>query len=198
VIIDNAELKLKPTTDSPVIKKLPLGSSFDAIENIGDYMKIKLPPNQEGIAISGYILLDFIEIEQGSTSSAKPPDKKYVEFPAPSKVSTSTMDYTDWKLKLEKAKDSRSAGIVFLGGGLLLLAVTAIRGQDFGPTVKTSSLLSSTLFSLSGIAFLISGSEKISELEEQGRRQGYLVSLNILPTYKQKTAGFPISCAISF
>lgn len=61
VIKENAELRLLPDNESLIIKNLPLGSIFTIEEISDEWIKIKLPPNQDGIIVTGYIHQRFIE-----------------------------------------------------------------------------------------------------------------------------------------
>jgi hypothetical protein len=60
VIKENAVLRLNPTDDSPIIKKLPLGAALKIKEIRGNWIKVELPPDNNGIVIIGFIKRDFI------------------------------------------------------------------------------------------------------------------------------------------
>ncbi len=55
VIKENSVLRIKPKDDSVVIKKLPLGVLLDVEEESGDWLKIKLPPDEDGFVLTGYL-----------------------------------------------------------------------------------------------------------------------------------------------
>lgn len=59
VIKQGAVLKLKPNEESLTIKKLPVGALLNSLESIGEWIKIKLPPDKDGIVITGYIHNSF-------------------------------------------------------------------------------------------------------------------------------------------
>lgn len=61
VIKQNAVLRIKPTNDSVIIKKLPLGALLDVEEELDGWLKIKLPPDQDGFALTGYLHQSFTE-----------------------------------------------------------------------------------------------------------------------------------------
>jgi hypothetical protein len=61
VIKPNAVLRIKPKNGSPIIKKLPLGALLDVEEELGDWLKIKLPPDEDGFVLTGYLHLPFTE-----------------------------------------------------------------------------------------------------------------------------------------
>lgn len=61
VIKQNAVLRIKPKDDAVVIKKLPLGVLLGVDEKIGDWLKITLPPDEDGFVLTGYLLGSFTE-----------------------------------------------------------------------------------------------------------------------------------------
>ncbi|MHA1381301.1 MAG: OmpW family outer membrane protein [Candidatus Helarchaeota archaeon] len=61
VIIKDAPLRLKPNSDSLIIKRLPLGAELDFVKEMGQWIKIKLPPDKDGIVIEGYIHQSMVE-----------------------------------------------------------------------------------------------------------------------------------------
>lgn len=60
VVKENAVLILEPTKNSQVIKYLPLGAQLEVLENIENWIKVKLAPNKEGIVIVGFIRVSFV------------------------------------------------------------------------------------------------------------------------------------------
>jgi hypothetical protein len=61
VIKPNAVLRIKPKTGAVIIKKLPLGALLDKKEEIGDWLMITLPPDEDDFILSGYLLRSFTE-----------------------------------------------------------------------------------------------------------------------------------------
>jgi hypothetical protein len=61
VIKANAVLRLKPIKESVVLKKLPLGALLDVDEEIDDWLKITLPPDEDDFVITGYLQRSFVE-----------------------------------------------------------------------------------------------------------------------------------------
>lgn len=57
-----AVLKLKPNDESLTIKELPLGSEFNVEEIIREWIKIKLPADEDGIVVTGFIHNSFVEL----------------------------------------------------------------------------------------------------------------------------------------
>ena len=61
VIKQNAVLRIKPKNDAVIIKKLPLGALLEVEEEIGEWLKISLPPDEDGFVLTGYLLRTFTE-----------------------------------------------------------------------------------------------------------------------------------------
>jgi hypothetical protein len=61
VIKSNAVLRIKPKNGSVIIKKLPLGALLDVEEVQSDWIKIKLPPDEDGFVLTGYLHQSFTE-----------------------------------------------------------------------------------------------------------------------------------------
>jgi hypothetical protein len=61
VIKQNAQLCVKPKDGAVVIKKLPLGALLDVEEEIGDWLKISLPPDEDDFVLKGYLHRSFTE-----------------------------------------------------------------------------------------------------------------------------------------
>ena len=61
VIKSNAVLRIKPKDGAVIIKKLPLGALLEVEEEIGDWLKITLPPDEDGFVLTGYLLKSFTE-----------------------------------------------------------------------------------------------------------------------------------------
>lgn len=61
VIKPAAVLRVKPKEDSVVIKKLPLGALLDVEEDLGAWLKIKLPPDEDDFVLVGYLHRTFTE-----------------------------------------------------------------------------------------------------------------------------------------
>jgi TonB family protein len=55
IIKENVVLRLRPNRESIEIKSLQLGAVFELIDTSGEWMKLKLPPDKEGLIITGYI-----------------------------------------------------------------------------------------------------------------------------------------------
>lgn len=55
VIKQNAVLRIKPKNGAVIIKKLSLGALLEVEEEIGDWLKITLPPDEDGFVLTGYL-----------------------------------------------------------------------------------------------------------------------------------------------
>jgi len=61
VIKKDAVLRLKPKGDEVVLRKLPLGALLDVEEQLDDWLKISLPPDEDGFVVTGYLQKSFTE-----------------------------------------------------------------------------------------------------------------------------------------
>lgn len=61
VIKQNAVLRITPKDSSAIIKKLPLGVLLDVEDEQDDWLKIKLPPDEDGFVLTGYLHRSFTE-----------------------------------------------------------------------------------------------------------------------------------------
>lgn len=61
IIAEDAVLRLKPSKESLAIKRLSLGSELEVIEKVGEWIKIKMPPDEDGIVVVGYVHQSFVE-----------------------------------------------------------------------------------------------------------------------------------------
>jgi len=57
-----AEIRLKPSVESTLISDVPLGAILTSSEKFGDWYKVNLPPDQQGIVVSGYIHQNSVEV----------------------------------------------------------------------------------------------------------------------------------------
>ncbi len=61
VVKKNAVLRIKPSNEGSIIKSLPLGALLEVEEDLEEWLKIKLPPDKDGIVMIGYIHRSFTE-----------------------------------------------------------------------------------------------------------------------------------------
>lgn len=63
VVRENATLMLFEDKESEVIMKIPLGAMLDVELIEREWIKVSLLPNKDGIIITGYVHISFIEVE---------------------------------------------------------------------------------------------------------------------------------------
>ena len=61
VIKQNAVLRIKPKDGAVIITKLPLGALLEVDEELDDWLKIFLPPDEDGFVLTGYLHRAFTE-----------------------------------------------------------------------------------------------------------------------------------------
>ena len=82
VVVESAELHLKPDTASQVISTVPLGAILELVLQKGDWYWVKLPPDQDGFVLSGYIHSQDTEVlgekptAQLQTAQPPPPPRR--------------------------------------------------------------------------------------------------------------------------
>jgi len=62
VTASQANIRLKPTTQSEAISKVPIGAVLDVIKKEGEWYLVKLPPDEKGIVVTGYIHQSIVEV----------------------------------------------------------------------------------------------------------------------------------------
>ena len=55
VVKKNAVIRIKPSNEGTIIKKLPLGALLEVKEELEEWLKIMLPPDKNGFVVIGYI-----------------------------------------------------------------------------------------------------------------------------------------------
>lgn len=78
VVAARANVRLKPDLDSPVIGQIAKGTVLESANKIGDWYAVKLPPDADGIVVSGYVHMSTVEI---TTDAGEEPAAE--EAPAP-------------------------------------------------------------------------------------------------------------------
>ncbi len=61
VVKPNAVLRIKPKNGTVIIKRLPLGALLDVEEELNEWIRIKLPPDEDGFVLTGYLNRSFTE-----------------------------------------------------------------------------------------------------------------------------------------
>ncbi|MFX1514249.1 MAG: hypothetical protein ACFFCQ_16870 [Promethearchaeota archaeon] len=129
VKISDAEIRLKPNKESTLISKAPLGTILKSQEKIGEWYKVDLPPDEQGVIISGYIHQNDVDV---SKEIEEPPKQEIVrEEPEP------RVEGTGQPTKEEKKKKfsfRAGLGVAFPTGDwsdLFNLGLGAMVGNSF-------------------------------------------------------------------
>jgi len=86
VVAARANVRLKPDLDSPVIGQVPKGMLLESTGQIGDWYAVKLPADEDGIVVSGYLHRSTVEV---TTDSGEEPAEEAPEPPPAPRVRTS-------------------------------------------------------------------------------------------------------------
>jgi len=207
IIKEKAVLKLKPNNESLTIINLPIGGEFDVEETIGEWVKVKLPPDKDGIILTGYISLSFLEFSL--------PSKPLPIIPKADRESLGSGqgdDYLKWQEKMNSAKSRKSlwsavavsGALIFVVSGIITIVDAAkeedpveefIRTANREPKVPTLVIIGDVF----GVVAIIAGSagqhaayEYEKQLTSEGESKGYLRA-GLLPKYKAMGIQFGIS-----
>jgi len=77
VIAEKANIRLKPDLQSMVIETASLGAILESEEQVGEWFKVSLPPDEKGYIVTGYIHSSTCEI-----ITEKPVEEKAVILPS--------------------------------------------------------------------------------------------------------------------
>lgn len=80
VLVDNANVRLKADSTSPVIGSVPGGTILESEGLFGEWYQVKLPPNEEGFVVTGFIHQQLVEA-LGETKEFQEATKKDKEIP---------------------------------------------------------------------------------------------------------------------
>ena len=83
VVKENAVLRISPSEDSPIIRKIPVGTILEVDKSGWAWLKVKLPADKTGISLTGYIQESFV-----SYWVEKIPEPEEKKEPEPPKVVT--------------------------------------------------------------------------------------------------------------
>ncbi|MFQ6082085.1 MAG: SH3 domain-containing protein [Candidatus Aminicenantia bacterium] len=81
VIVEKANIRLKPDLGSMVIGSAPLGAILESDEQIGEWFKVNLPPDEKGFVVTGYIHSSAVEVVEEKAIEEKAVEEKPVSPP---------------------------------------------------------------------------------------------------------------------
>lgn len=61
VILEKVNIRVEPDFKSEIIRQVQLGIGLQSIAKLGEWYLVNLPPDEEGIIISGYIHQSFVQ-----------------------------------------------------------------------------------------------------------------------------------------
>jgi hypothetical protein len=207
IIKNEAVLKLRPNNESLTIMSLPTGGVFDVEETIGEWVKVKLPPDKDGIILIGYINSSFLEF-----SLASKPLPIIPKVDRESLGSGQANDYLRWQEEMNSAKSRKSlwsavtysGAVIFLVSGAITL-IDATKEEDLyeeawrelnrDPKVPTIVIIGDVI----GLVTLVAGGagqysalDYEKQLKSEGESKGYLRA-GLLPKYGAIGIQFGIS-----
>ena len=154
VVASQANIRLKPDLQSAVISKVPLGGILDVVKKEGEWYHIKLPADEKGIVVTGYIhqstveVVDAIEekkitedlIEKPAIKEPEPLTKAEIAKLPLSEKERYFMEtdpyYPSWRQKLDQARKEQGGAKkwMWIGGGAMAV------GYAIMPLLAAASL----------------------------------------------------------
>jgi hypothetical protein len=71
VVAARANVRLKPDLGSPVIGQVAKGTILESTGKVGDWYAVNLPPDEDGIVVSGYLHLSTVEVTSDAGEAAE-------------------------------------------------------------------------------------------------------------------------------
>lgn len=209
VVVSQANIRLKPDTQSAILLRIPLGGILDVIKKEGNWYYVKLSPDEKGIVVTGYIHQSIVEVIEEIESSVRPEKKaepqrkeerylKFIQKPVEQAKDLSTdSDYLKWKedyykaeLDFKKWKKHAYIGQAGFGAGMLINLLTS----------TTTGVIIGSSVALGGVGLWLyaankkgSAAEKMELFMNEGRIKKYF-SAHINP----RTDYYAITFSIVF
>lgn len=197
IVKEDAVLRLKPNNESIEIRKLPIGSEFLVEEPLGEWITIKLPPDKDGIIITGYVHNSYVEFSGTQSEASKEREKERDKIPQKIEMPEINIDdnYSLWKQKLDIAKSRKKAGdatsiiglcVSSLGSLLYFTDLKETKDIDISYYTKTTTYENQNeylLVSLGGLIISVIGyvtsepaKDEIRALELEGAKKRYFLA----------------------
>jgi len=209
ITVEKANVRLKPTKDSTIIKTLPFGVILEAEKKIGDWYYIKLHQNDMGIVVTGYIHQTIVEEIKEENKPKTPVKPKKIQNDIPELIKKPTESitylvkdpkYLKWKKDYFRAETSFlkwrkfsaiGIGVTILGPIIASLIIATgddayVTGGIVGGAV---SLVGAGLWIYSGVNKSLAFT-KMHLLMNRGWIKGYL-GIHVNP--QKKSTGLTLS-----
>jgi len=193
VIKKDAELKLKPNNESLTIMNLPIGGEFDIEETIGEWVRVKLPPDKDGIVVTGFIHTSNLEFKLEPKTQPLP-----LKIDQPSLGLSKDDEYLKWQENIGRAKQRIAAGAILFVVGTAVLIPSLIytfynereENMILGRHLSTGAwvlVIIGDVMGIGGIAtgmvLFSSGTARLAELNKVGKIKGY-INAGVMPKYR--------------
>lgn len=214
VVASQANIRLKPDTQSAILLRIPLGGILDVIKKEGNWYYVKLPPDEKGIVVTGYIHQSIVEVIEeieppvGLEKKVEPERKKEIPKIIPKPVEpikevSADAGYLKWKEDYYKAesdfkkwKKYAYIGQAGFGAGVLINLLTSITAREnylTGVIIGSSVALGGVGLWLYAVNRRGSAAEKMELFMNEGRIKKYF-SAHINP----RTDYYAITFSIVF
>lgn len=200
IIKKDAVLRLEANNKSEILKALPLGSEFSMEETIGEWIKIRLLPDEDGIIILGYVHKSFLSFSTTSTPKTIVQPKIPLEKSEPIPSQEIDEDYFTWKDKLELAKGKRSTagfiswmGLIVSFGSFIAEQKEASENYYYDKTPYVIGYSTGIAIGIVGIIIGSPAAKEVKQLKREGERKGY-----VLASLSPRPKGFCLNISYSF
>ena len=220
VTVEKANIRLRPTTQSTIVSTVPLGAVLEVIKKEGNWYFVKLPSDEKGIVVTGYIHQSIVEVIEEMEIVEKVEEKKVEEQKAdiiekkekllkipskpvePPKIAPKDVDYQEWKIKYDKAEDDFLKWERYRKIGMITVYTISLALPLLFILTKEISLLPGTGLTLVGIGGAglwgyangkkVAAADRKRLLTDEGRIKGY-ISASINPAKKYYALSFTLS-----
>ena len=154
VTASKANIRLKPDTQSTIVTGVPLGAVLDVIKKERDWYYVKLPPDEKGIVVTGFLhestveVIEDVEEKKVAEGLKEKPAVKEPEILTKTEIAKLSLSekeryfmetdpyYPSWRQKLDQAKKEQGGAKkwMWIGGGTMLVGYAVV------PLLAVSSL----------------------------------------------------------
>jgi len=152
VIKEGLVLRLKPNENSLALKNIPPGAKLNVEESMGEWLKINLPPDKDGIVITGYIDKSFIEPEKSIPVKLEKEIEMPVKEEKVEEIKPVTVYRAVERTKTERKKIGPKTGFGLYGGYAMPSEDNYKGGISYGGILHFG-ITKNIAFELSGLRF---------------------------------------------
>lgn len=123
VVFENANIRLNPDEAGPIIEMAPMGAILDSDLKVGTWYRIKLPPDERGFVVVGYVHSSMVEVINTEHEDMKPISSQYPVAPAAQHIEAPPSSQQNYYPAYGHPPSEFSVSIQFYGGMNYLLSL---------------------------------------------------------------------------